>query len=44
MCKQLGSPIKSDELWEIYQELEYRNALIFVYDPDGIKINILNDN
>jgi hypothetical protein len=44
MCKQLGSPVKSDELWDIYEELDYRNAMIFVYDSDGIKINILNSN
>jgi hypothetical protein len=44
LCKQLGSPIKSDDLWDIYQELDYRNAMIFVYDPDGIKINVLNKN
>jgi hypothetical protein len=43
LCKQFGSPVPADELWEIYQQLEYRNAMIFVYDPDGIKINILNN-
>jgi hypothetical protein len=44
LCKQLGSPIKTDELWDIYNDLEYRNALIFDYDQDGIKIKTLNNN
>jgi hypothetical protein len=42
LCKQFGSPVPAEELWDIYQQFEYRNAIIFVYDPDGIKINILN--
>jgi hypothetical protein len=42
LCKQLGSPVKAEELWEVYTGLDFRNALDFIYDPDGIKINILN--
>jgi hypothetical protein len=41
LCKQLGSPVQSDILWGLYEELEYRNALIFVCEPEGIKINTL---
>jgi hypothetical protein len=41
LCKQLGSPIKAEELWNIYEELTYRNALIFEYGTDGIKINTI---
>jgi hypothetical protein len=41
LVKQVGSPIGSDDLWDLYNELEYRDALIFNYTKDGIKIKTL---
>jgi hypothetical protein len=41
LVKQVGSPISSDELWQIYNSLEYRDALIFEYSSKGIEIKNL---
>jgi hypothetical protein len=41
LIRQLGSPIDSKELWNIYMDLQRRDFMIFNYTDDGIKINIL---
>jgi hypothetical protein len=41
LVRQIGSPISSDELWQLYNSLEYRDALIFKYSSNGIEIKNL---
>jgi hypothetical protein len=41
LVRQLGSPINSKELWNIYVDLEYRDVLLFDYTDEGTKINII---
>jgi hypothetical protein len=40
LVKQVGSFISSEELWDFYNELECRDALIFEYSKDRIKIKL----
>jgi hypothetical protein len=41
LVRQLGSPISSKELWDVYVDLEYRDVLLFDYTNEGVKINIV---
>jgi hypothetical protein len=43
MARQLGSPLRPDELWKIYNRLKFREALIFDFENGKINLKVFVD-